>query len=42
VKIVPEKKIEESIKKKNILTGIVLASISVSILIAYLLKVYYG
>jgi len=42
VKIVSDKKIEENIKKKNILTGIVLASVSVSILIAYFLKVYYG
>jgi hypothetical protein len=39
---VSDKKIEENIKKKNILTGIVLASVSVSILIAYFLKVYYG
>jgi len=39
---VADNKIEENIKKKNILTGIVLASISVSILIAYFLKVYYG
>jgi|TARA_B100002019_G_scaffold282613_1_gene288046 hypothetical protein len=39
---VADNKIEENIKKKNILTGIVLASVSVSILIAYFLKVYYG
>jgi len=39
---VADNKIEENIKKKNLLTGIVLASVSVSILIAYFLKVYYG
>jgi len=39
---VTDKKIEENIKKKNILTGIILAFISVSILIAYFLKIYYG
>jgi len=39
---VADNKIEENIKKKNILTGIILASVSVSILIVYFLKVYYG